>query len=84
VKTVAVFERLLNGCIDHGRVRRANCVGADNRAAAISLDDASQIFTRSVGHRGAICLEGIRPLIHRLRIIESGTGIRFTEVESMK
>jgi hypothetical protein len=64
MKTVAVFERLLNGCIDYSRVRGANCVTADGLTAAISLDDAAQVFARSRGHRWAIRFDGIRPLIH--------------------
>src|SRR5437899_1142475 len=63
VKTGTVFERLLNGCIDYCRVRGANCVTADSPVSAISLDDASQIFTRPLGHRRAIRLDGISPLI---------------------
>jgi hypothetical protein len=71
VKTVAVFERLLNGGIDHCRMRGANCVTADSLTAAISLDYASQIFTRHLCHRRTIRLNRIRPLIHRFRIIDS-------------
>ncbi len=71
VKTGAVFERLLNGCIDHCGVRGANCVSANSLAGPISLDDASQMFTRPLVHRVGIRLNEIRPLIHRFRIIDS-------------
>jgi hypothetical protein len=71
VKTVAVFERLLNGCIDHCGVRGANCVTADSLAATISFDDASQISARSLCHRGAIRLDRFRPPSHRFHIIDS-------------
>ena len=39
-------------------------VSYDGLTAAISLDDAAQVFARSRGHRWAIRFDGIRPLIH--------------------
>ena len=43
VKTVAVFERLLNGCIDHCRVRGADCRERHRR------DFAGRCFARIRG-----------------------------------
>jgi hypothetical protein len=67
MKTVAVFDRLLNGSIDHCGVRGANGVTADSLAAAISPDNASQISC----NRGTIRHDGVGLPIHRLRIINA-------------
>lgn len=63
LKTVAVFA-LAEWLHRSLRVRGANCVTADSPTAAISLDDASQIFGRAVGYLRAICLDGIKLPVH--------------------
>jgi hypothetical protein len=66
VKTVAVSERLPNGCIDHCPVCGANCVTADRP----TTDEATQILIRSFGAVRSF-LDGIRPIIHHFRIMDS-------------
>ena len=79
MKTVAVFDRLLNGSIDHCGVRGANGVTADSLAAAISPDNASQISVWPLCNRGAIRHDGVGLPIHRLRIRQVRAWQHLTE-----
>lgn len=83
VKTVAVSERLPNGCIDHCPVCGANCVTADRPTAAISFDEAAQIFIRSFGAVRSVSTGlGLSSIAFASWILE--LSIRFTEVDPLK